>query len=99
MPRKEERVSYFNEVVLEWASGRREARITDLSHGGCYVETIATLPEGADISFDLASADGHTVRINGVVAHVFPGFGFGIKFVDLSDAAEVFIFRVVKNLV
>ena len=97
MPRKEERISYLNEVVLEWSSGKREARITDLSSGGCYVDTIATIPEGEHISFELRTADGKFLALKGEVAYAMPGFGFGIKFVDLSDEATAALDRIIKN--
>jgi hypothetical protein len=97
MPRNEERVTYINEVVLEFASGRREARITDLSSGGCYVDTIATIPEGEALSFTLNTAAGESVPISGQVAYVMPGFGFGIKFTDLSDESRAALERIIKS--
>ncbi|MEP7212552.1 MAG: PilZ domain-containing protein [Acidobacteriota bacterium] len=97
MPRKDERVAYINEVVLEWASGKREARITDLSSGGCYVDTIATIPEGESLSFSVQFADGESIALTGDVAYVMPGFGFGIKFTDLSAETKAVLDRLIKN--
>jgi|SRR5215218_4849362 len=97
MPRKEERVAYLNEVVLEWSSGKREARITDLSAGGCYVDTIATIPEGESISFTLNRSEGEPIHFTGNVAYVMPGFGFGIQFTDLSDQAKAALESLIKS--
>lgn len=87
----------MNEVVLEWASGKREARITDLSPGGCYVDTIATIPEGESLSFSLQMADGESIPLTGDVAYVMPGFGFGIKFTNLSDETKTVLDRLIKS--
>ena len=97
MPRSEERISYLNEVVLEWTSGNREARITDLSSGGCYVDTIVAIPEGTVVSFKLNTAGGESATFTGVVAYELPGFGVGIKFSDLSSDAQGLLDRLLKN--
>ena len=97
MPRKEERVAYLTEVVLQWSSGKREARITDLSSGGCYVDTIATIPEGESVSFTLSTSAGQSIDLIGKVAYVLPGFGFGIEFTDLSDEAKAALENLIKN--
>ena len=97
MPRKEERVSYITEVVLEWSSGKREARITDLSSGGCYVDTIATIPEGEPISFALQTSEGESSKLTGKVAYVMSGFGFGIEFTDLTDGTRELLDRLIKG--
>ena len=97
MPRKEERVAYLTEVVLQWSSGKREARITDVSTGGCYVDTIATIPEGESVSFTLSTSAGQSIDLAGKVAYVIPGFGFGIEFTDLSDQAKSALDSLIKS--
>ena len=52
MPREEERVPYYTEIMLESAAGMRGARISDVSAGGCYVDTISPAIEGEPISFE-----------------------------------------------
>ncbi|HMJ07744.1 MAG TPA: PilZ domain-containing protein [Pyrinomonadaceae bacterium] len=91
MPRKEERISYLNEAILEWSSGRREARISDLSMGGCFVDTIAVIPEGEKITFELRVNDGRLLRFEGKVAYALSGIGFGIEFTDLSEETKQFL--------
>src|SRR6476620_1360387 len=88
MPRKHERTSYLNEVMLEWSSGKREARISDLSLGGCFVDTIVTIRPGDDVVVRVSSKDGESLVLNGKVAYVMDGFGFGMSFIDLTDDAK-----------
>jgi len=97
MPRKEDRIAYRNEIILEWSSGKREATISDVSPGGCYVDTIATIPEGESIAFELRAADGTSVKLTGDVAYVLPGFGFGIEFTNLTDEKKEFLERIIAS--
>jgi hypothetical protein len=97
MPRKEERIPYLNEVTLSFASGKREARISDLSAGGCFVDTIATIPEGETVSLEMRNGDGRTAELTGTVAYVLPGFGIGIKFTNLSDKNSAFLAELIKH--
>ena len=84
MPRKEERKTVFTEIVLEWSSGKREARVSDLSPGGCFVDTIATATVGEVVSLELKTGSGD-LDLTGEVAYILNGVGFGIKFVGLSN--------------
>ena len=97
MPRQNERVTFLSEVVLEWSSGKREARINDLSAGGCYVETIATVPQGEPLQLELKDSKGETMTFSGVVAYGLAGFGIGVKFVNLTDEQKGFLDRIMGN--
>ncbi len=95
MPRELERIPFLTEITLEWASGRREARISDLSMGGCYIDTIASIPEGEKVSFEISTADGREMPFSGTVAYVLDGFGFGVKFDDLNESQREFLNGVI----
>ncbi len=75
------------EIQLESGSGLREARISDISLGGCFVDTIATAQEGEVVKFDVKLED-RTFNMVGEVAYVFPGNGFGVKFTEIPDGFE-----------
>lgn len=81
--RKQTRVQCVVEIVLDSSAGRRASRISDLSIGGCYVESISTYRIGEELAFELKS-DGRTLRFTGEVAYVLEGFGFGLKFTNLG---------------
>ena len=97
MPREHERVSYRIETILESASGRREVRISDLAPGGCYIETITQVQTGERVSFDIVLPDDQSMNFVGEVAYIFPGSGFGVKFVELTDPRRTFIEQLIAT--
>lgn len=98
MPRKNERYPYLKEVELEFASGRRTARISDISIGGCYIDTIAQVPVGEATTLHITSASGDSMQFRGKVAYVLEGFGFGVEFVDLTDVQREFLTGLVTSV-
>jgi hypothetical protein len=97
MPRKEERYTYLTEVELEFSSGKRTARISDISPGGCYIDTIALVPVGEPLSLVISAASGVAMRFSGKVAYILDGFGFGVEFTDLSEAHREFLTMIVAS--
>jgi hypothetical protein len=96
MPRQHERVSVSLEIVFELASGKREARVSDLSRGGCFVDTIMDIAEGEEIVFQLKMPTGEWVKLSGKVAHRLPGFGFGISFtLPLTEEQRTPLYRII----
>lgn len=95
MPRQHERVPYLTEVVLEFASGRREARVSDLSEGGCYVESWAGVRPGDTVQFEMQTPSGDSLPIVGEVTYAFEGMGFGVKFLDMDEVLR----RRIRELV
>jgi hypothetical protein len=97
MPRKEDRYTYLKEVELEFASGRRSARISDISAGGCYIDTIAQVPVGENLRMYISASDGDSMQFIGRVAYILEGFGFGIEFTDLTDAHREFLAKLLAS--
>ena len=97
MPREHERYPHFIEIVLESASGKREARISDISIGGCFIDSIAGVFVTERISFVVKADDGRIVDFNGEVTYIFPGIGFGVKFIDLSDEASDYLRHAISS--
>jgi hypothetical protein len=97
MPRKEERLSYLKEIELEFASGKRSARISDISSGGCYIDTISQVPVGEPLTLYISNGDGEAQEFNGRVAYLLEGFGFGVEFIDLRDEHREFLSRLLNS--
>lgn len=97
MPREEERFQFYTEIMLESAAGIRGARISDLSPGGCYIDTISPASEGENVSFEFKNPEGVRLRFSGTVAYVLPNMGFGIKFTDLTDEHKAAIEQIIKS--
>jgi CheY-like chemotaxis protein len=73
------------EILPEDPEPVSECRLSDLSVGGCYVETESPFPERSGIVLCLKAA-GMEVQAEGLVRVMHPGFGMGIEFA--SGTAE-----------
>jgi len=56
-----------------------QCKLTDLSLGGCYVETESPFPERSGITLSLRT-EGMEAQAEGTVRVMHPGFGMGIEF-------------------
>lgn len=58
-------------------------KASDLSTGGCFVEMLIPLKQGAKFEIVLWIA-GTKLKLAAAVASSAPGYGIGIRFIDLS---------------
>jgi c-di-GMP-binding flagellar brake protein YcgR len=54
--------------------------LTDISSGGCYIETTSPFPAGTRVEIVVRAQD-IKIRVQGVVQSVHPGFGMGVQLV------------------
>ena len=94
-PRKHERIPVSLEIVLESSSGKRDARISDLSMGGCFVDSIAQVSDGETVVFQVRLPAGLWVQLYGQVVYCSPGFGFGLRFTRLAGEERILLAQVV----
>jgi hypothetical protein len=97
MARKHERTDIVREIVLESSAGKRQSRISDMSMGGCYIESITNFRKGEAVTFDLSSTAGEVLRFSGNVAYVLDGFGFGLTFTNLTPNHVTFLSRTLPT--
>ena len=83
--RKEERLEVCLDAVWDGKSGNYIARVTDLSEGGCYVDTLGDAHVGEILSFKIQTPTGEWLELTGEVAHETPPLGFGLRFAYLND--------------
>ena len=83
--RTEKRWDVCLDAVWDGKSGNYSARVTDLSEGGCYVDTLGEAIVGEMLTLKLNVPTGHWLELTGEVAHGSPPMGFGLRFIDLSD--------------
>ena len=70
--------------LTELSTGARFAtRINDLSEGGCFVDTMAPLPEGSRVRVCIAR-DEQVFDAAGKVVYFQPGLGMGIAFTKVQ---------------
>ena len=71
-------------LVVEPESGARfDAHTSDLSAGGCYVDTMSPLPTGTEVELQLVK-DGRMFQTQARVAHYTMGVGMGLLFTSIE---------------
>jgi hypothetical protein len=85
----ERRSSERKKVLLEarWSSmsRRHEARVDDVSLGGCFVNTYGHVELHEPVDLQILLPSGEWLSLNGTVASYHAGVGFGMSFRSLSD--------------
>ena len=71
--------------------------MSDISRGGCYLETDQTLPIGTEAQLRLTIAD-TLLDIDGMVASATPVVGMGIDFVTVSPEQENKLARIIDKV-
>jgi len=80
--------------------GKHSARVTDLSEGGCYLDTVGEVMTGEIVAFRVLLPDDDWLYLEGEVKHHRHGFGFGVQFVDLNEEQTqklIFLLRLAEE--
>jgi hypothetical protein len=67
------------EVYRRGAKAPQRCALTDISNGGCYVETTEPLPQGTSLEL-VVRTDDVKLRVQGTVHATHPVFGMGVEF-------------------
>jgi hypothetical protein len=85
----ERRTNQRKRILLEakWESMSRthEARVDDVSLGGCFVNTYGRVEPREEINLQIELPSGEWLSLSGHVASYQPGVGFGMSFDSLSE--------------
>ena len=71
------------------------ANLTDISMGGCYVETSTIVAPGSKIKLTF-SMDDPSLATEGTVARLDPGSGFAVQFRELNREARERMFQIIE---
>jgi len=90
VPREEERAGVDTALYVLWLTEDKDpspqsGKITNLSRGGCFVQTRAEVRGGSTILLRLMTPTERWLRLQGAVAHSLRRVGFGLRFTDLSE--------------
>lgn len=70
--------------MLELSTRTRLAgRASDLSSGGCYIDTVSPFPVGSSLMLNLTSED-HNVHVKANVVYAPAGMGMGLAFTEIT---------------
>lgn len=94
--RKNPRVRLNLPARYDGLSGVQEARLEDISFGGCFVNTHAQVNIGDMIAVEIQMPSGEWLRLHGEVTAYQPSIGFGVVFRSLSDDEERTLRRLIS---
>jgi len=94
--RSKPRLSVYLDAVWHGGEERHSARITDLSEGGCYLDTVGEVMAGEIVAFRVLLPDDDWLYLEGEVRHYRHGVGFGVQFVDLNEEQLEKLLRLLK---
>ncbi len=83
--RSQERVKLVLEARWEGLAGRHAARISDISSGGCFIESIGQVQLHEPVRFEIQLPWGRWLPLQGEVVYCQANFGFAIRLTDLSE--------------
>jgi hypothetical protein len=86
--RSDERISINLSAKWDGLTGNHEARIEDLSLGGCFVNTNGRVDIGEVVGVEIKLPSGEWLPLRGEVASYQEGIGFGLLFTFLTDDEE-----------
>ena len=86
--RSKPRLSVSLEAVWDGTTGNHPALITNLSGGGCYLDTVGETMSSEIVGFRVLLPDGDWLYLEGEVRHYTAGIGFGVRFAELNEEQE-----------
>ena len=72
------------------------AQVTDLSEGGCYLDSVGSVRLGEIVGFRVCMPDDDWLYLEGEVRHHRHGRGFGVQFVDLNEEQSTNLARLLQ---
>ncbi len=83
--RSKSRLSVSLDAMWDSSTEAHHARITNLSEGGCFLDSVGEVRAGEIVGFRVLLPDDDWLYLEGEVRHYTAGTGFGVQFVDLNE--------------
>src|SRR5215208_2083291 len=83
--RRSQRKIILLEAKWESMSHTHEARVDDVSLGGCFVNTFGRVEANEEVDLQVQLPSGEWLPLRGKVASYQPGVGFGMSFTSLNE--------------
>jgi hypothetical protein len=94
--RKDTRVPVRLEVEWSALPSRCPDVTSDVSLGGCYVESLNPVKVGQVLNLSLCLPSNKTLRFRGEVRYHQPTIGFGLKFLQLSNFEQATLEALIR---
>lgn len=75
------------QLLDETSGSRLDARVSDLSFNGCYVDTVNPLPDGTAVQLKIFTQT-HSFEAPALVVYAHAHLGMGMKFREVPPAFE-----------
>ena len=82
--RSKPRLSVRLDAMWDSSTEAHSARITDLSEGGCYLDSVGEVRRGEIVGFRVLLPDDDWLYLEGEVKHHSTA-GFGVQFTELNE--------------
>jgi hypothetical protein len=82
--RSKQRLTVGLDAMWDSSTQAHHARVTNLSEGGCFLDSVGEVRRGEIVGFRVLLPDQDWLYLEGEVRH-HDTAGFGVKFVDLND--------------
>jgi hypothetical protein len=94
------RLDAREEVWVYWGCNGRDdvSRVRDLSSGGLFLETPRAIPAAALANLHFLVGEGQ-IRAEGVVRHVKPECGLGLKFTTVTKEDRPKLYALLDRLI
>jgi hypothetical protein len=73
-------------------------QIYDLSQGGCFVNSLHEQKPGIHVALEIDLPGEGRIKVNGETLYSKPGFGYAVRFVDMSSDLAIQIERALRRL-
>ena len=77
--------------------GQTDLHTTDISLGGCYIETTGHVTVGSQIAFEIQLPEGTWVLLQGVVVYRQQAMGFGLRYTGLTEAQRRILTELIEG--
>ena len=82
--RTKQRLSVHLDAMWDSSTQAHSARITNLSEGGCFMDSVGEVRRGEIVGFRVLLPDDDWLYLEGEVRH-HSADGFGVQFVELNE--------------
>ena len=83
--REKPRLRVSLDAMWDSSTEAHSARVTDLSEGGCFLDSVGEVRPGEIVGFRVLLPDEEWLYLEGEVRHYTAGRGFGVRFVELNE--------------
>ena len=85
--RRQHRFEQYFECTWHSDWGEERSRVSNLSEGGCYVESRRAVSQGTELPAITILLPTGEITLQGTVVHAIRGVGFAVEFTDVDADA------------